>query len=85
MLGRSKSVDSLTGGIEFLFKKYKVDYLQGHGTITGPNSVAVALNDGGSEAVESKNILIATGSEPSPLPPCPVDNCLLYTSPSPRD
>ncbi|KAH8070094.1 dihydrolipoyl dehydrogenase [Aureococcus anophagefferens] len=58
----------------FLFKKYKVDYLQGHGTITGPNSVAVALNDGGSEAVESKNILIATGSEPSPLPPCPVDN-----------
>ncbi|KAH8056824.1 dihydrolipoyl dehydrogenase [Aureococcus anophagefferens] len=87
MANKSKSVDSLTGGIElvsgprtgvstrvFLFKKYKVDYLQGHGTITGPNSVAVALNDGGSEAVESKNILIATGSEPSPLPPCPVDN-----------
>ena len=74
MLGRSKSVDSLTGGIEFLFKKYKVDYLQGMGTITGPNSVNVKLNDGGAEAVETKNILIATGSEPSALPPCPVDN-----------
>ena len=74
MANKGKSVDSLTGGIEFLFKKYKVDYLQGMGTITGPNSVNVKLNDGGAEAVETKNILIATGSEPSALPPCPVDN-----------
>mmetsp|Transcript_5683 Transcript_5683/g.16778 ORF Transcript_5683/g.16778 Transcript_5683/m.16778 type:complete len:494 (+) Transcript_5683:95-1576(+) len=74
MANKSKSVDSLTGGIEFLFKKYKVDYLQGHGKITGPNSVQVAMNDGGAETVETKNILIATGSEPSPLAPCPVDN-----------
>jgi len=74
MANKAKSVDSLTGGIEFLFKKYKVDYLQGHGKISGPNSVQVALNDGGAESIESKNILIATGSEVSPLPPCPVDN-----------
>jgi dihydrolipoamide dehydrogenase len=74
MANKSKSVDSLTGGIEFLFKKYKVDYLQGHGKITGPNTVQVALNDGASETVDTKNILIATGSEPSPLAPCPVDN-----------
>lgn len=51
-----------------------MDYLQGFGKIVGPNSVAVKLNDGGDETLSTKNILIATGSEPSPLKPCPVDN-----------
>lgn len=74
MANKAKSVTALTGGIEYLFKKYKVDYLQGKGKITGPNTVTVDLNDGGVEAVETKNVLIATGSEPSPLPMCPVDN-----------
>ena len=74
MAGKNASVDSLTGGIEFLFKKYKVDYLQGKGTLTGPNSVGVVLNDGGAETLEAAHILLATGSEVSPLPPCPVDN-----------
>ena len=45
-----------------------MDYLVGHGVIAGPNSVQVKLNDGGVETVQTKNILIATGSEPSPLP-----------------
>ncbi|KAJ8601570.1 hypothetical protein CTAYLR_005219 [Chrysophaeum taylorii] len=74
MSSKAKSVEGLTGGIEFLFKKYKVDYLQGFGKITGPNSVAVELNDGGDELLSTKNIMIATGSEPTPLKPCPVDN-----------
>jgi len=74
MSAKSKAVESLTGGIEFLFKKYKVDYLKGHGKITGPNGVNVALTEGGSQDVETKNILIATGSEVTPLPPVPVDN-----------
>ena len=71
---KSKSVDGLTGGIEYLFKKYGVDYYKGKGKITGPNGVEVALNDGGSENLDSKNIVIATGSEVTPLPPVPVDN-----------
>lgn len=74
MANKASSVDSLTGGIEFLFKKYKVDYLQGKGTLQGPNSVGVALNDGGAETLDAAHILLATGSEVSPLPPCPVDN-----------
>jgi len=71
---KSKSVDGLTGGIEYLLKKYGVDYVKGKGKITGPNGVEVALNEGGSESLDAKNIVIATGSEVTPLPPVPVDN-----------
>ena len=71
---KAKSVEGLTGGIEYLLKKYGVDYFKGKGKISGPNSVGVTLNDGGSEALDTKNILIATGSEVTPLPPVPVDN-----------
>jgi dihydrolipoamide dehydrogenase len=71
---KNKAVKGLTGGIEFLFKKYKVDYVKGFGKLTGPNSVNVELNAGGTQALETKNILLAVGSEVTPLPPCPVDN-----------
>jgi len=72
--GKAKSVAGLTGGIEYLLKKYGVDYYKGKGKLAGPSSVSVALNDGGSETLDTKNILIATGSEVTPLPPVPVDN-----------
>jgi dihydrolipoamide dehydrogenase len=42
--------------------------------LAGPNSVSVALNDGGSESLQTKNVVLATGSEVTPLPPVPVDN-----------
>jgi dihydrolipoamide dehydrogenase len=71
---KSKTVEGLTGGIEYLLKKYGVDYVKGKGKITGPNGVEVALIDGGSESLDTKNIIIATGSEVTPLPPVPVDN-----------
>jgi len=71
---KAKTVKGLTGGIEHLLKKYKVDYLKGKGALSGPNSVDVTLNDGGSQTLDTKNILIATGSEVTPLPPVPVDN-----------
>jgi dihydrolipoamide dehydrogenase len=74
MKSKSKAVTALTGGIEYLFKKYGVTYLKGKGKITGAHSVAVAGIDGSSASVEAKNILIATGSEVTPLPPVPVDN-----------
>lgn len=75
MDAKAKGVKGLTGGIEALFKKYKVDYVKGHGKITKAGEVSVALNDGsGSKALAAKNIVIATGSEPTPLPPLPVDN-----------
>mmetsp|Transcript_23692 Transcript_23692/g.34531 ORF Transcript_23692/g.34531 Transcript_23692/m.34531 type:complete len:499 (+) Transcript_23692:105-1601(+) len=71
---KAKTVKGLTGGIEHLLKKHKVDYFKGKGSLSGPNEVAVALNDGGTESLNTKNVLIATGSEVTPLPPVPVDN-----------
>lgn len=52
----------------------QVDYVKGWGTLSGPQSISVNLNAGGTQTVEAKNIILAVGSEPSPLPTCPVDN-----------
>jgi dihydrolipoamide dehydrogenase len=66
---RKDAVKGLTGGIEFLFKKNKVEWLKGLGTFTGPNTVKV-----GDRTVTAKNIVIATGSSVTPLPGVEVDN-----------
>mmetsp|Transcript_14620 Transcript_14620/g.14093 ORF Transcript_14620/g.14093 Transcript_14620/m.14093 type:complete len:502 (-) Transcript_14620:183-1688(-) len=71
---KAKTVQGLTGGIEHLLKKHNVDYFKGKATITGPNAVGVTLNDGESKSIDTQNIVVATGSEVSPLPPVPVDN-----------
>jgi dihydrolipoamide dehydrogenase len=68
MKSKEKAVTGLTKGIEGLFKKNKVDYVVGHGTITGPNTLTAE-----GQTIEAKNIIIATGSEPSPLPGVPVE------------
>lgn len=68
MKSKQKAVVGLTGGIEYLFKKNKVDYLKGWGKFSGENSVAVDLNDGKTDEVSAKHIIIATGSEPAALP-----------------
>ena len=46
----------------------QVTHLQGHGSITGQNEVTVSKDDGSKEVVKTKNILIATGSEPMAFP-----------------
>jgi len=72
---KEQTVERLTGGIEFLMKKYGVDYIRGKGSLAGPNAVAVERIEGESaQTLETKNVLIATGSEVTPLPPVPVDN-----------
>merc|ERR1711998_447105 len=74
MENKAKAVSGLTGGIEYLLKKYKSDYVKGFGKVSVPNSVTVTLNDGGEQVLEGKNIILAVGSEVTPLPPVPVDN-----------
>ncbi|MCJ7421676.1 dihydrolipoyl dehydrogenase [Sphingomicrobium astaxanthinifaciens] len=69
MAEKSKAVGELTGGIEFLFKKNKVDWLKGHARFTGQHSVEV-----GGKTVTAKDIVIATGSSVMPLPGVEVDN-----------
>jgi len=66
---KSKAVTELTGGIEFLFRKNKVDWLKGYATFESANKVSVA-----GKTVTAKNILIATGSSVTPLPGVEVDN-----------
>ena len=68
MAQKDESVLALTKGIEFLFKKNKVDWIKGWGRIDGPGKVVVKAVDGAETKLEAKNILIATGSEPTPLP-----------------
>lgn len=68
-------VDQLTKGVAFLFRKHKIDHLQGHGTIKAPGVVAV---DG--KEVRAKAIVIATGSESMPLPGVAVDEKRIVTS-----
>jgi len=77
---KQNAVDGLTGGIEGLFKKNGVNYSVGWGKITGPNSVTVALNDGGEEVIEADKIVIATGSDPIELPFLPFDEDKVVSS-----
>ena len=65
---KDDSVTALTKGIEFLFKKNKAEWVQGKGRIAGPGKVEVTGADGATRTLETKNIVIATGSEPTPLP-----------------
>jgi len=73
MAQKAESVTALTKGIEYLFKKNKVDWLQGSGAIAGAGKVEVTAADGSKETHEASNIVIATGSEPSPLAGVEVD------------
>jgi dihydrolipoamide dehydrogenase len=75
MAAKAKGVKSLTGGIEYLFKKYGVEYVKGKGKIPRAGEVEATLNEGGAvRTLKTTNVLIATGSEVTPLPPAPVDN-----------
>ena len=59
-------------GIEFLFRKNKIELLPGFGRVSGPNTVEVE-KDGARTAYETRFILIATGSVPRDIPPAPAD------------
>jgi dihydrolipoamide dehydrogenase len=73
MKQKQESVTQLTKGIEFLFKKNKVDWIKGAGRIAGAGKVEVTAEDGTVASLAAKNIVIATGSEPAGLPGVTVD------------
>ncbi|SMO54677.1 dihydrolipoyl dehydrogenase [Ruegeria faecimaris] len=72
---KDEVIDGNTKGIEFLFKKNKIDWLKGWGSIPAAGQVKV-----GDEVHEAKNIIIASGSEPSALPGVEVDEKVVVTS-----
>ena len=67
MQSKDDSINKLTGGVNFLFKKNKITHKKGFAKIINNNEVEVS-NNTNSELVRAKNIVIATGSEPS-IPP----------------
>jgi dihydrolipoamide dehydrogenase len=77
---KAKTVTGLTGGIEGLLKKYKVDYFKGTGEILKAGSVKVNPIEGDAQTLATKNIVIATGSVPASLPGVPVDEKVICTS-----
>jgi len=76
MKQKDDAVSGLTKGVEGLFKKNKITYVVGAGTVTGANEVTV----NGKDKLAAKNILIATGSESMPLNGVEVDEKKIVTS-----
>jgi len=77
---RSRQVaGQLTRGVTHLLKKNKVAVLEGRGKLTGKGRVDVALKKGGSETVEAKNIILATGARARQLPGLEADGKLVWT------
>ncbi|HEY4162506.1 MAG TPA: dihydrolipoyl dehydrogenase [Dongiaceae bacterium] len=77
---KDKVVTDLTKGVEFLFKKYKVTYLKGTGRLLGDGKVEVLSAPGSGETISAKHIVIATGSEPTPLAGIEIDEKRIVTS-----
>jgi len=81
MKSKEKAVGGLTKGIEGLFKKNKVKYVKGWGKLAGKgDTVEVALADGGSETLTTKNVLLATGSTHTDLPGITIDEEKIVSS-----
>ncbi len=66
---RSRQVSSrLVKGVNFLMRKNKIDTFDGTGKLSDANTIEVTLNDGGTQTLSAKNIIIATGARPRQLP-----------------
>ena len=80
MKHKTETVDANVQGVAFLLKKNKVDTFIGTGAIAGAGQVTVTKADGKVETIETKNIVIATGSESAPLPGVSIDEKTVVTS-----
>lgn len=79
MESKAEAVRGLTEGVAFLLKKNKVDHIRGKGRIAGKGKVEVEGPDG-TKTLETKNIVIATGSEVTPLPGVEIDEERIVSS-----
>lgn len=78
---RLRAVGGLTKGVEFLFKKYGVDYVKGTGSFKTATEINVTGLDGKSTStIKAKNVIIATGSEVTPIPGMEIDEKLIVSS-----
>src|ERR1700759_89674 len=80
MAQKDKVVGELTKGVEYLFRKNKVEGIVGEGRIIAPGQVEVKGKDGSSRTLTAKHIIIATGSDVSPLPGVTIDEEQIVSS-----
>jgi dihydrolipoamide dehydrogenase len=81
MMGRKeKVVTTLTRGVEFLFRKNKIDWLKGKARITAPERLVVTSQGSAEQEVEATSVIIATGSESTPLPGVDIDERRIVSS-----
>lgn len=81
MIARKQAVvDQTTGGIDFLMKKNKIDVFHGLGSFKDPTHILISKPEGEPEEIESKNVIIATGSKPANLPFIKLDKERVITS-----
>ncbi len=77
---KDDTVAANVNGVAFLFKKHKIDSFFGAGEIKAPGEVEVTAADGSKQTVTSKNIVIATGSDVTPLPGVEIDEETIVSS-----
>ena len=77
---KDQGVKGNVDGVAFLLKKNKVDTFHGTGTILGPGKVGVLLANGDKQRLETKNIVIATGSDVARLPGIEIDEQQIVSS-----
>src|SRR3546814_419479 len=77
---KTETVAANVGGVDYLFKKNKITTLRGIGTIVSPGKVLVTPQTGAPTEVETKNIVIATGSVSAGLPGIEIDEKKIVTS-----
>jgi len=80
MNNKNKSVLTLTKGVEYLFKKNKITYLKGIGSIASQNMVTVVDKSKKKSNYQTKNIVISTGSIPASLPEIKIDEKIIISS-----
>jgi dihydrolipoamide dehydrogenase len=73
MSNKNKSIQVLTKGVEFLFKKNKVSYFRGKGVVSSKNDIIIFGSNNSRTNIKTKNIVIATGSEVASLPGIEID------------
>ena len=80
MAFKDEGVDGNVKGVEFLLKKNKVDLFHGTARIAAAGQVEVMGEDGSNQVLETKNIVIATGSDVAPLPGVDIDEKTVVSS-----
>ncbi len=80
MENKDKAVENLTKGIEFLFKKNKVTYFKGRGSLKSANKISIIGDDKKETVIETKKTIISTGSDPISFPGVKFDEKKIVSS-----